>query len=237
MAQGENYDNDSGKFLPKLSPVQRVELMEAMVTQALTRKQGAEFAQRTWGISITPKTAGRVLADELEKLADESKTLVSGYRAQQSMQIDTLTRIALTIAIGSRCSVCNGEKIIPVDRLDKTLGNEVCPKCEGSGRNENETTRLQAVNTIKSLMERKAKLFGMDAPVQSEITQKVSVALDVGGMSDDQLADELKAFYKTPAQLASGARAAGESSLTAGEPVVDAEVVETSPPDRPADAT
>lgn len=158
---------------------------------AAARAWCQKFAPQT----VTAKTVRSWVKAFLEDAAVEGRMPVEAMRQGQRTRLESAYRIAVQIATGTRCTVCQGVKTIPLDRLDPGLGNEVCPKCEGSGLNENESTRIAALNTIKSLMEREAKLFGLDAPILTEQTTRVAIALDVAGIPDEGLGDAISDMF------------------------------------------
>jgi hypothetical protein len=222
----------------KLSPDDVTELVEMHTGSFNGFRQTAEAWNRKHpDKTISHTTAMRRIKEVMEKAGKEQVASVSSMRVRQDGQLDVLIRIALGIAVSSRCVVCSGEKVIPVDRLDPSLGKEVCPKCEGSGRNENDDTRLRAVTTIKTLLERRAKLWGMDAPERIQHDAAISlVAMDVSQL-DDRGLDELLGQHFGPGSLPALAPRSAEpppggdngSSRQFAEPappVVDAEVVE-----------
>jgi hypothetical protein len=150
---------------------------------------------------ISTATCGRILKRALARMSEETAKAVTTYRERQKHQIESLMRVPLAIAFGSKCTVCNGEKTVPKDKLDPDLGVQVCPKCDGSGRNESDDTRLRAVSTVKGLLEREAKLLGLDMPTQLDVTEQLSVAIDVAGISDEGLQTEIQGFFARAPQV------------------------------------
>lgn len=209
--------------VPKLTPEQRVELMELVVTQSLSQRQAVGIWERRSGIKLAPTTIGRIVKDELSKVAEQRDTVIASHRSQMDLQIDALIRTALPIALGSKCSVCAGEKVIKIDRLDPDSENQVCPKCDGSGRNETDSVRLSAVNTIKGLLERRSKLHGLDAPEQLEHMGVMGI-VDASKMDNAELQGALTDFFRPGVQsdgrvlreLTEGARTAGNGKPLSG---------------------
>jgi hypothetical protein len=141
--------------------------------------------------SVTHVTVQRRVKPLLQRQAQEQLVAVDEMRARQDGQLNVLIRIALSIAAAAKCGVCNGEKTIAKDRLDPSLGRELCPKCEGSGLNTQDETRLRAITTVKSLLERRAKLWGLDSPERIEMASVSLVAMDVSQLDDLSLEREL----------------------------------------------
>lgn len=193
---------NGGGFVSALTPDEQTQLLEMHVLQAMSYRQVSELWNRRNADApekhLSASGVHRIVKRMLEAAAEEQKAIADVHRQRHRMMLDQLTRIALSIAIGSKCPVCNGEKVVPKDKLDRDLGVQECPKCEGSGRAENESTRLQAVSTVKGLLERDAKLFGLDAPVEVDQTHRVRVAIDVGGLSGDALTKELEDMFASP---------------------------------------
>jgi hypothetical protein len=188
---------------PKLTPMEEVRVMELHVTQFLSFRQVADLWNRQHaddeGKQISHETVRRIVRRQLDEIAVEMKGARDALRERQSMMLEQAMRVVWTIAASTKCSVCNGEKTVYKDRLDPDLGVQVCPKCDGSGRNEDDATRVSAVNSLKGLAERQAKLYGLDAPIEIDQATTVHVALDVSGLSSEQIDAELEGMFKQPA--------------------------------------
>lgn len=173
--------------------------MELHVTQFLSYRQTADVWNRqNPERTISHVTVGNIVKRVLAHYAEINADMLAQLRERQSQVIDQAMRVAWGIAVASKCVVCSGDRVVPKDKLDPDLGVQVCPKCDGSGRNEDDATRISALNTIRSLAERQARLFGLDAPVQVDNRATVTVALDVSGLSDEAIQHELEGMFKQP---------------------------------------
>lgn len=187
---------DDGKFAQKLTPDQRVELMELVVTQSLSYRQAATlWSNRHPDATVSRATVGNIVREELGKVAETRDHVVAEFRQAQDLQIDALIRIALPIALGSKCTVCAGEKVIRRDRLDPDSDMQTCPKCDGSGRNESDSVRLSAIGQVRSLLERRAKLLGLDRPEQLQVAGAFAIG-DASKMEGKELASAIEDFFK-----------------------------------------
>jgi hypothetical protein len=214
-------------FRSKLTPEEKLELTEMVVTGSLTHRQAAQAwnQRRPEEKHVSHATVGRIVKAALEQTASDLGNVVSAYRIRQDTQLTQAIRVAWTIALGSKCSVCSGEKTIREDKLDPDSAVIVCPKCEGSGRNEADAVRLQALNTVKGLLERQAKLFGLDAPVQLEQSVTASVALDVQQLSDEALKTELAQMLRAPGSVVDGTAVELDPGPAAVEAGADADAL------------
>lgn len=183
-----------------------------MATSGLSSRQIAQ-ALGARGTSVSYRTVARTIRRRLDEVTEERKTATEAYRSKHVLQLDNLIRQALAIARGSKCTVCAGEKTIWKDPLEHELGRDVCPKCEGSGLNEDTPSRLRAMAEVRSNLERQAKLLGLDSPTQISGPGggAVPVALDVSSLTDDSLAIEMAGFFPPviegtaePAELSAG---------------------------------
>lgn len=188
----------------KLNDLEEHQILEMHVTQHMTMRQVAQVWNQRMEREgsdekkISHGTVGNIVRRQLDALAESQRGMTLAYRQQHQLVIQRAMQVAWSIAVGSKCTVCNGEKTIAKDRLDPDAGNEVCPKCDGSGRNENEQTRLSAIGQIRGLLERHAKVFGTDAPAASDAQVAVAIAHDVTDLDDAALMAEVDGMFKQP---------------------------------------
>lgn len=182
-----------------MSPDEEHRVFELVVQQRLSHRQVAKMTENAqqWSKSVSHTTVRRIVQEKLKAIAVEERGMVEAYRHEQSRHLDHLIRTSQAIAMGSKCSVCAGEKTIKKDKLDPDSDLQVCPKCEGSGRNESDSVRLQAVNTVRGLLERRAKLFGLDAPAQVDVEVGGGlVVADIRQMGSQELATNIADMFR-----------------------------------------
>jgi len=180
-----------------LDAAQEAQVLEMAVSGLSSAQIAQALAAR--GVEVSKRTVSRTLRRIYDEATEERKHAQEAYRSKQVLQLDGLIRSALVIVRGTKCTVCQGQKLVWKDPLEHELGQDVCPKCEGSGLNEDVGSRLRAMAEVRGSLERQAKLLGLDSPTQISGPGggAVPVALDVSGLDDSALKVEMSGFFPT----------------------------------------
>ncbi|GAB3156403.1 hypothetical protein GCM10027258_62790 [Amycolatopsis stemonae] len=144
------------------------------------------------GRRLTPpgreKPFTRQYMHELYKkaLRDIPALEVQEHRAEDLELIDEALRTALAVMRRDHIAVSQGRVV----RIGKPFVNDdgEAEIAEGQGAPvHDDAPKLQAINTIRNLLERKAKIVGSDSPVRVDTTSNFTVNYKINGIDPKAL--------------------------------------------------
>jgi len=136
------------------------------------RVTGMTFSQIGEALGVDRTTAFRYVNNALEECAKENVDKAGELRALELQRLDKLQRATERILATNHVYVSQGGKIV----------------YDGDVKLTDDDPTMKAVGTLLRIMERRAKLLGLDAPQKLETKSTVEVkAHDLSKLSDEEL--------------------------------------------------
>lgn len=145
---------------PQLSEIDRAK-RAARIMELRAAGKSYRYIANEVGLGFVQ--VSNIIKAEIAKL---SKPDVELIRKAETYELDGLEQIAYAILEKHHYKISPTGKLV---KLPTELGEDYA---------EDPTPVLQAINTIKGLKERKAKLLGLDAPVKADVTYTEITELD-----------------------------------------------------------
>lgn len=143
--------------LPEIDKAKRTARILAL------RAQGKSYRYIADEVGLSFQQVSNIIKAEL---ANMSKPDIELLRKTEMFELEGLEQVAYAILEKHHYKISPTGKLVA---LPKELGEDYA---------EDPTPVLQAINTIKGLKERKAKLLGLDAPVKADVTYTEITELD-----------------------------------------------------------
>lgn len=147
------------------------------------RREGATFQQIGDDLGLSRQRAHQIYRDALAAIPSESVAL---YRAEQAERLDDMLRRAYVVLNAGHPLVQSGRV---VRRGEAVLDDEGRPVIDDAAGEELRDAGpvLAAIKVVLQVEERRARLFGLDAPVRAELSGGVQVSYQVQGIPDEEL--------------------------------------------------
>lgn len=159
-------------------------IMQMFISGATPAAIAAAFSAR--GEPISASGVKRIISREQQAAAADRREMASLALDIELTRLDGLIRRAHAI-LDEPCSVCRG--------TGQTATGGACRDCRGDGRSAHPDTRLRAMREIRSLVESKSRLLGLDV-THVEVTGKDGdpIRMEVSQMTDDELSRSIEDF-------------------------------------------
>jgi len=144
------------------------------------RVTGMTYQQIADALGVTRPTAWKYVAAALDEVAKETFAKAAQLRELELARLDHLQREAERILRSKHVYVTQGGKIV----------------YDGEERLNDDAPTMQAINTVLRIMERRAKLLGLDQPTKIEQSGslEVTTAYDLSKITDPDKVRQLMAL-------------------------------------------
>lgn len=149
------------------NPARRDESQQRRAEVMRLKRQGHSFEAIGERLGITKQRAHQIYKAALDEIPAQE---VHEYRAEQAERLDEMLRRAYEVLERKHITVSNG-KVIYLD--DAPM--------------EDDGPTLMAIKTVLAIEERRARLFGLDAPVKQQIGGEVQVTYSFEGVDMEGL--------------------------------------------------